>query len=93
MFCKMVRFFFIKPKNGFFLSQFCIELLLIINSELLEKSNDDNKTFQVSINQKMLSINLVLGKFIDSASYRNGQLHHQNECLEIWIKFTERVVN
>lgn len=57
-------------------SQFYIDLLIIINTELLEKSKDESKTFQVSINQKILSIYLILENVIDSESYINGQLHH-----------------
>lgn len=64
-------------------SQFYIDPLVIINTELLEKSNNDSKTFQENINQKMLSINLILENFIDSESYIDGQLHCQCECLEI----------
>lgn len=33
----------------------------------------------------MLSINLILENVIDSESYINGQVHHQLECLKIWI--------
>lgn len=57
-------------------SQFYIDLLIIINTELLEKFKDESKTFQVSINQKILSIYLILENVIDSESYINGQLHH-----------------
>lgn len=64
-------------------SWFYIDPLVIINTELLEKSNNDSKTFQENINQKMLSINLILENFIDSESYISGQLHRQCEGLEI----------
>lgn len=72
-------------------SQFYIDHLIIINTELLEKSNNDSKTFQVSINQKMLNINLILEKCIDYELYINGQLPCQFKCLEIQISFLRRL--
>jgi len=44
---------FIKPKNGLFLSKFCIDLLIIINTDLLEIFNDNTERFQVSIDKIM----------------------------------------
>ena len=76
---------FIKPKNGLFLSKFCIDLLIIINTDLLEIFNDNTERFQVSIDKIMWRLSLILGNFLDSASYIDRQLQHQLECPEIWI--------
>lgn len=61
MFCKIVKFLKIKLKMV--QSKFYIDFLIIWNTELLEKSNDDSKTFQVSINQEHIKYKFSPRKF------------------------------